>query len=351
MTVVVEVEESPADSTSSPSDSQTEIVSGIPRHPPHRTGGSLGSKLDALLARVDMLRQENPGVKCLLFSQWSQMLELALQALPRLGVRCFMYGTKRQLPKVLAQFQTCPAACVLALPFKVGANGLNIVEATEVLLIEPLLSTSIEAQAVNRVHRLGQTRRTRVHRFIVRGSVEERIYRLGHKQKPGTIEAEQSVSEEAEDDDEGLQRLGVAPGRKEQEKLTMHDLQNLLHGNSNSTDEDQQHAEAVAAFWGESVVLNGKTVSRRAACEFLERRHATGARADHQAQQTEDREPHTTLFDKSVALPVAEELLTLPYPFNDNNVEVVECVDPRVLQCHQDRVKEEIRVWTAARGI
>uniref|UniRef100_H3G7S2 Helicase C-terminal domain-containing protein n=1 Tax=Phytophthora ramorum TaxID=164328 RepID=H3G7S2_PHYRM len=75
----------------------------------------------------------------------------------------------------MSQFQVCPAACVLALPFKVGANGLNIVEATEVILVEPLLSNSIEAQAVNRVHRLGQTRRTRVHRFIVQGSIEERI--------------------------------------------------------------------------------------------------------------------------------------------------------------------------------
>ncbi|KAE9361160.1 hypothetical protein PF008_g1301 [Phytophthora fragariae] len=346
VTVVVEAEESTADSTSTLSERQNETVSGIP-HQPTPPGGSLGSKLDALLARVDMLRQENPGVKCLLFSQWSRMLELTVRSLPRLGVRCFMYDTKRQLPKLLTQFQACPAACVLALPFKVGANGLNIVEATEVLLIEPLLSTSIEAQAVNRVHRLGQTRRTRVHRFIVRGSVEERIYRLGHKQKTGNSGAELSVGEEKEEDDDGLQRLGVAPGRKEQEKLTMQDLQNLLHGNSNS---GEQHAQAVAAFWDESVVLNGKTVSRRAACAFLERRHATRVREENQTQFTEDQEPHTTLFDKAIALLVAEELLTLSYPLNENDVEVVERVDPQILQHHHDRINEEMRVWKAAHG-
>ncbi|KAE9118800.1 hypothetical protein PF010_g8085 [Phytophthora fragariae] len=342
----LQAEESTADSTSTLSERQNETVSGIP-HQPTPPGGSLGSKLDALLARVDMLRQENPGVKCLLFSQWSRMLELTVRSLPRLGVRCFMYDTKRQLPKLLTQFQACPAACVLALPFKVGANGLNIVEATEVLLIEPLLSTSIEAQAVNRVHRLGQTRRTRVHRFIVRGSVEERIYRLGHKQKTGNSGAELSVGEEKEEDDDGLQRLGVAPGRKEQEKLTMQDLQNLLHGNSNS---GEQHAQAVAAFWDESVVLNGKTVSRRAACAFLERRHATRVREENQTQFTEDQEPHTTLFDKAIALLVAEELLTLSYPLNENDVEVVERVDPQILQHHHDRINEEMRVWKAAHG-
>ena len=57
-------------------------------------------------------------------------------------------------------------SCLL-LPLKHGANGLNLVDAQHVVLIEPLLNPGAEAQAINRVHRIGQTRETTVHRFIV----------------------------------------------------------------------------------------------------------------------------------------------------------------------------------------
>lgn len=57
---------------------------------------------------------------------------------------------------------------VLLLLIQHGANGLNILEAQHVVLIEPLLNPAAEAQAVNRVHRIGQKKTTFVHRFIVR---------------------------------------------------------------------------------------------------------------------------------------------------------------------------------------
>ncbi|ETP34563.1 hypothetical protein F442_17138 [Phytophthora nicotianae P10297] len=344
ITVVVEQLASESTSTRSEDLSQNEAVSEVPRQPalPQRNSGSLGSKLDALLARVEILRQENPAVKCLLFSQWSQMLELVMQPLRRVGVRCFMYGTKRQLPKLLEQFQACPAACVLALPFKVGANGLNIVEATEVLLIEPLLSSSIEAQAVNRVHRLGQTRQTCVHRFIVQGSVEERIFYLGHKLKADNTREEQECKEEINDDDEELQRLGVAPGRKEHEKLTMQDLQELLRGNSGDS---AASAAAATVFWDELVTLNGNCVTRTAAYEFLERRHATQIRTEGQDRS---RGPQTKLFGKFVELVVAEELLSLLHADELNSIEAAERIDPQLLHNQQEQIKEQVCVWRKA---
>ncbi|RLN49289.1 hypothetical protein BBJ28_00007862 [Nothophytophthora sp. Chile5] len=355
-----------------PADTGGIVQAPQPKTLPHQGGGGLGSKLDALLERVDALRQENPSVKCLLFSQWPQMLALAVQALPRLGVRCFTYSTKRQLPTLLAQFQTCPAACVLALPFKVGANGLNIVEATEVLLVEPLLSATIEAQAVNRVHRVGQTRRTRVHRFIVQESIEERIYGLGKKHRPVNrgaegVDAEQADDEE-DDDVEAVTRLGVAPGRKEQEKLTMRDLQELLNGRVDSVagpEEEAASEQASTSFWETLVVLNGKSVSRRAALEFLERRRAAELRLQpirgEQRSQHEDHEPNTMLFCQQVALRVAEEVLALAYPVADASSTTavrtdmdesaspsVEHADAQLLQRHRDRVREEIAVWQSA---
>jgi superfamily II DNA or RNA helicase len=54
------------------------------------------------------------------------------------------------------------------LPFKSGSNGLNVVEASHVFLIEPLLNAAVEAQAIGRVHRIGQDKLTTIHRMIVR---------------------------------------------------------------------------------------------------------------------------------------------------------------------------------------
>lgn len=56
---------------------------------------------------------------------------------------------------------------VLLLLIQHGANGLNLLEAQHVILVEPLLNPAAEAQAISRVHRIGQTNKTLVHRFIV----------------------------------------------------------------------------------------------------------------------------------------------------------------------------------------
>lgn len=62
---------------------------------------------------------------------------------------------------------------VLLLLTQHGANGLNLLEAQHVILVEPLLNPAAEAQAISRVHRIGQKKRTLVHRFIVRISLSQ----------------------------------------------------------------------------------------------------------------------------------------------------------------------------------
>ena len=62
-----------------------------------------------------------------------------------------------------------------------GANGLNVIEANHVVLVEPMLSDAVEQQAISRVHRIGQTRPTFVHRYLVRDTVEGPIHDVAQR--------------------------------------------------------------------------------------------------------------------------------------------------------------------------
>ena len=67
----------------------------------------------------------------------------------------------------LALFKKSPDVNVLLMPIYAGSKGLNIVEATNVLLVEPMLNTGAELQAIGRVHRMGQTRYKFLYHLII----------------------------------------------------------------------------------------------------------------------------------------------------------------------------------------
>ena len=150
-----------------------------------RIKGSFGSKLEAVVRRVLSILFKDPTAKILVFSEWHDVLELLAHALVANTVQYVYVKGKSGMSKALKQFKLRGApglvgvgASVLMLPVKLGANGLNLIEAQHVILIEPLLDPAKEAQAFGRVDRIGQTKQTHVHRFIVRSTVEEKVYLL-----------------------------------------------------------------------------------------------------------------------------------------------------------------------------
>eukprot|EP00326_Haptolina_ericina_P035264 CAMPEP_0181253778 /NCGR_PEP_ID=MMETSP1096-20121128/48220_1 /TAXON_ID=156174 ORGANISM="Chrysochromulina ericina, Strain CCMP281" /NCGR_SAMPLE_ID=MMETSP1096 /ASSEMBLY_ACC=CAM_ASM_000453 /LENGTH=149 /DNA_ID=CAMNT_0023351707 /DNA_START=1 /DNA_END=450 /DNA_ORIENTATION=+ len=111
------------------------------------------------------------------------MLSLLEKAFRANDIRfCRLHG-QTNLESTLASFRQCGDMRALLLPLSRGANGLNLVEAQHVFLVEPLLNSAVEAQAVGRVHRMSQLRATTVHRFIVAGTVEEAIHK-SHERAP-----------------------------------------------------------------------------------------------------------------------------------------------------------------------
>eukprot|EP00117_Sycon_ciliatum_P021785 scpid15132/ scgid3936/ E3 ubiquitin-protein ligase SHPRH; SNF2, histone-linker, PHD and RING finger domain-containing helicase len=147
--------------------------------------GGLSCKLAAVVRTVMDLYKKDKAVKCLIFSNWNEVLSLISHGLALNGIKhaSLMDKAGTALQTTLRTFRQDPSVTALCLHLRTAGNGLNLIEATHVLLVEPSLKPALEMQAIGRVHRVGQTKKTYVHRFLVEGSVEERLYQLLGNQK------------------------------------------------------------------------------------------------------------------------------------------------------------------------
>ena len=89
--------------------------------------------------------------------QWSEVLTPISHCLEENHVNHLLL-TQPKFQAHLTTFKTDPSVNVLLLPFRLGSKGLNIVEATHVLLVEPQLNLATEVQAIRRVHYIGHTK-------------------------------------------------------------------------------------------------------------------------------------------------------------------------------------------------
>jgi SNF2 family DNA or RNA helicase len=147
---------------------------------PALAGGrdGLGSgKFEALFELLEPLLEE--GHKVLLFSQFVECLKLIEAELERRGVPYHLLtGQTTRREKVVSGFTDDPKPCVFLLSLRAGGLGLNLTAASYVILFDPWWNPAIEAQAIDRTHRIGQTRTVIAYRLLTEGTVEERIWDL-----------------------------------------------------------------------------------------------------------------------------------------------------------------------------
>lgn len=83
--------------------------------------------------------------------------------------------------KLISSFANDPSIIVFLISLKAGGVALNLTAASHVMLMDPWWNPAMEQQAQDRIHRLGQYKPIKVTRFIIRGSVEERMLKLQEK--------------------------------------------------------------------------------------------------------------------------------------------------------------------------
>ncbi|MFY1674394.1 SNF2-related protein [Plantactinospora sp. WMMB334] len=134
------------------------------------------TKLDLLVEQVTDIAAE--GHRTLVFSQFTRFLGSARDRLEQAGITCaYLDGTTRDRKRVVEDFKTGTAP-VFLISLKAGGFGLNLTEADYCILLDPWWNPATEAQAVDRAHRIGQTRTVMVYRLVARDTIEEKVMAL-----------------------------------------------------------------------------------------------------------------------------------------------------------------------------
>lgn len=148
------------------------------------------AKISALLNHLTLVRRTEPLAKSVVFSQFTAFLDLIEPALRSAGITFLrLDGSMAQKARaaVLAAFSadstSTKAPTVLLLSLRAGGVGLNLTAANRVFMMDPWWSWAVEAQAVDRVHRMGQARAVEVVRFVCEESIEEKMLRIQERKK------------------------------------------------------------------------------------------------------------------------------------------------------------------------
>lgn len=135
------------------------------------------AKLDVLVPRIVEAVEE--GHKTLVFSQFTSLLAILRDRLDAAGVAYeYLDGKTKDRQSTVDRFQTDPTCRLFLISLKAGGLGLNLTEAEYVFLLDPWWNPAVEAQAIDRAHRIGQTRQVFAYRLIAKDTVEERVLEL-----------------------------------------------------------------------------------------------------------------------------------------------------------------------------
>jgi superfamily II DNA or RNA helicase len=134
-------------------------------------------KLDTLMDQLSELRDE--GHKALVFSQFTSLLAIVRRRLDEAGTRYeYLDGSTTDRGAHVERFQNDASCGLFLISLKAGGLGLNLTAADYVFLLDPWWNPAVEAQAIDRAHRIGQAKPVFAYRLITKGTVEERVLEL-----------------------------------------------------------------------------------------------------------------------------------------------------------------------------
>jgi SNF2 family DNA or RNA helicase len=135
--------------------------------------------------------------KVLVFSQFTSLLAIVRSRLDAANIPyAYLDGRTRDRQARVEQFQNDSGVKLFLISLKAGGLGLNLHAAEYVYLLDPWWNPAVEAQAIDRAHRIGQTRHVFAYRLIARDTVEEKVLALQQSKRDladAIISADNSV--------------------------------------------------------------------------------------------------------------------------------------------------------------
>lgn len=144
-------------------------------------------KINTMIEILKRTEEETGGQdKTIIFSQFTSMLDIIEKPLTMNNIKFGRYDGSMPLAhrtKVIDNFYSDPEMKVLIVSTKCGSLGLNLTMANRVILMDVWWNPALENQAIDRVHRIGQTKDVEVHRIFINDTVEDRILELQRKKQ------------------------------------------------------------------------------------------------------------------------------------------------------------------------
>ena len=154
-------------------------------HPGLVGSDTSSGKMDTLFELVEPLLEE--GHKVLIFSQFVRMLQILEKQCEDREIPTFLLtGETKNRQEIVNQFQEDESPSVFLLSLRAAGTGLNLTSASYVVIYDPWWNPAVEAQAIDRTHRIGQTATVNAYKMISPGTVEEKIWDL-QQQKAKTV--------------------------------------------------------------------------------------------------------------------------------------------------------------------
>lgn len=146
---------------------------------------SYGTKIDFVVKLILYLKinhqegdNDEPHSKppqIIIYSQYADFLEILSKVLNHHSIKHVNATTSGKISTAIEKYKKNPDITCLLLNVRKQATGLTLVNATHVFILDPIINSGDEAQAINRIHRIGQTHDTYVWNFVVRNTVEQNI--------------------------------------------------------------------------------------------------------------------------------------------------------------------------------
>lgn len=144
------------------------------------------TKIEALREELNAMLASDPSAKAIVFSQFTSMLDLIWYRLEQTGIKCVKLSgsmTLKAREQVINSFSNDPDIKVFLMSLKAGGVALNLTAASHCYIMDVWWNDAMQSQAMDRIHRLGQFRPMTCVKFIIEGTIEERILKLQEKKR------------------------------------------------------------------------------------------------------------------------------------------------------------------------